>query len=411
MAIQSEESNGVLTNGITHVILDLDGTLLDTEQLVEESCKIVVANYGKIWDGRGASKRFGRRPLEAAAALIEDYDLPCTPEEVYGQTSEFLDRSWSRAKALPGAVRLIQYLQSHSIPVAVASSSPAANIKKKISYQKGWTEILSIFVSGDEVKLGKPSPEIFLEAAKRLKAEPSSCLVIEDAPVGVIAAKAAGMKVVAIPSLPTKSARELYSTADHILSSLLDLRPEIWGLPPFQDWIQDTLPMDPWYICGTVIKGYGRGSKVLGIPTANLPTAAFASQLAGHVCGIYLGWAALAGRGIFKMVMSVGWNPYFDNSEKTVEPWLLHEFPEDFYGEELKLIVVGYIRPEANFPSLEALIERIHEDGRIAKKALDAEVYNSFQNDPYLTVVDTNNVSIESKFEDSLNIREVSTTL
>lgn len=56
----------------------------------------------------------------------------------------------------------------------------------------------------------------------------------------------------------------------------------------------------------------------LSVCLANLPTAAFSSQLAEHVCGIYLGWAGLADRGVYKMVMSVGWNPYFDNAEKTV---------------------------------------------------------------------------------------------
>ncbi|KAG6547509.1 hypothetical protein Mapa_010957 [Marchantia paleacea] len=383
--MDQEKSNAFASKMITHLILDLDGTLLDTERLVEEASRVVVANYGKAWDGRGASERFGKRPLEAAAALIQDYELPCTPEQVYAQTTDFLKDSWARAKALPGAVRLIRYLQSHSIPVALASSSPLESIKRKLSFQEGWTEVLWVVVSGDQVREGKPSPEIFLEAAKRLKAEPSSCLVIEDAPVGVTAAKAAHMQVVAVPSLATKSARLLYSAADQILSSLLDLRPETWGLPPFEDWIENSLPIDPWYMRGTVIKGYGRGSKVLGIPTANLPTATFSSQLAEHVCGIYLGWAGLANRGIYKMVMSVGWNPYFDNAEKTVEPWLLHEFPDDFYGEELRLIVVGYIRPEANFPSLEALIERIHEDGRIAKRALDMNPYRDFENDPYLT--------------------------
>ncbi|KAJ0568925.1 putative riboflavin kinase [Helianthus annuus] len=49
------------------------------------------------------------------------------------------------------------------------------------------------------------------------------------------------------------------------------------------------------------------------------------------------------------MVMSIGWNPYFDNTEKTIEPWLLHKFDEDFYGEELHLVIVGYIRPEVCF--------------------------------------------------------------
>ncbi|XP_020595220.1 bifunctional riboflavin kinase/FMN phosphatase-like [Phalaenopsis equestris] len=84
------------------------------------------------------------------------------------------------------------------------------------------------------------------------------------------------------------------------------------------------------------------------------------------------------------MVMSIGWNPYFNNTEKTVEPWLLHEFDDDFYGEELRLVVVGYIRPEANFPSLDSLIQRIRQDGRIAEKALELPIYAGYKDDPYL---------------------------
>nr|GEW97428.1 bifunctional riboflavin kinase/FMN phosphatase isoform X1 [Tanacetum cinerariifolium] len=57
------------------------------------------------------------------------------------------------------------------------------------------------------------------------------------------------------------------------------------------------------------------------------------------------------------------------------EPWLLHKFDEDFYGEELHLVVVGYIRPEANFPSLETLVAKIHEDGKIAENALELPLY------------------------------------
>ncbi|XLS81497.1 hypothetical protein HN51_047328, partial [Arachis hypogaea] len=97
----------------------------------------------------------------------------------------------------------------------------------------------------------------------------------------------------------------------------------------------------------------------------------YSDLLAEHPSGIYFGWAGLSSRGVFKMVMSIGWNPYFDNKEKTIEPWILHKFDEDFYGKELWLIIVGYIRPEANFPSLESLIAKIHEDGEIAEKALE----------------------------------------
>ncbi|KAI5386459.1 hypothetical protein KIW84_072838 [Lathyrus oleraceus] len=66
------------------------------------------------------------------------------------------------------------------------------------------------------------------------------------------------------------------------------------------------------------------------------------------------------------------------------EPWLLHEFSEDFYGEELRLVIVGYIRPEENFPSLESLIAKIHEDRRVAERALDLPMYSSHKNDAYL---------------------------
>jgi FAD synthase len=83
---------------------------------------------------------------------------------------------------------------------------------------------------------------------------------------------------------------------------------------------------------------------------SNLATTALSKQLAENVCGVYIGWAGLANHGVYKMVMNIGWSPYFDNAEKTVEPWLLHDFAEDFYGVELRLVVVGYIRPEVGVP-------------------------------------------------------------
>jgi len=55
------------------------------------------------------------------------------------------------------------------------------------------------------------------------------------------------------------------------------------------------------------------------------------------------------------MVMSIGWNPYYKNTQKTIEVHLLHQFPDDFYGEDLRVVVLGYLRPEANFPSLGTL--------------------------------------------------------
>lgn len=369
---------------VSCIILDLDGTLLNTDGIVSEVLKVYLGKYGKQWDGREVQKIAGKTPFEAASAVVEDYGLSCTTNELLSEITPLFSNQWCNIKALPGSNRLIKHLSGHRVPMALASNSPKENIETKLSFHQGWKESFSVVIGVDEVGSGKPSPEIFLEAAKRLNVEPSSCLVIEDSLPGVTAGKAAGMEVVAVPSIPKQS--NLYTAADEVINSLLDLRPELWGLPPFQDWIKDTLPIEPWHIGGPVVKGFGRGSKVLGIPTANLSTAGYASLLSEHPSGVYFGWAGLSTRGVFKMVMSIGWNPYFNNTEKTIEPWLLHDFDEDFYGEELRLVIVGYMRPEANFSSLESLIERIHEDGRIAEEALELPLYSKYKDDSYLKI-------------------------
>ncbi|XP_002524680.2 bifunctional riboflavin kinase/FMN phosphatase [Ricinus communis] len=367
---------------VSCVILDLDGTLLNTDGIVSDILKVFLVKYGKQWDGREGNRIVGKTPFEAAATIVEDYKLPCPTEEFIAEITPMFSDQWCKIKPLPGANRLIKHFIGHNVPMALASNSPRANIEAKISCHEGWKESFSIIIGGDEVKAGKPSPEIFLEAARRLNIEPSSCLVIEDSLPGVMGGKAAGMEVVAVPSIPKQS--HLYTAADEVINSLLDLQPEKWGLPAFEDWVEGTLPVEPWHIGGPVVKGFGRGSKVLGIPTANLSTEGYSAVLSQHPSGVYFGWAALSTRGVYKMVMSIGWNPYFNNVEKTIEPWLLHEFEEDFYGEELRLVIVGYIRPEANFPSLESLVAKIQEDRKVAEIALDLPLYSKFRDDPYL---------------------------
>ncbi|CAH2078366.1 unnamed protein product [Thlaspi arvense] len=320
-----------------------------------------LCKYGKQWDGRESLKIVGKTPLEAATTIVEDYGLPCAVDEFNSEFYPLFSAQMDKIKSLPGANRLIRHLKGHGVPMALASNSSKANIESKISYHEGWKECFTVIVGRDEVSKGKPSPDM----------------------PGVLAGKAAGTRVIAVPSLPKQT--HLYTSADEVINSLLDIRPEKWGLPPFQDWVENTLPIDPWRIGGPVIKGYGRGSKVLGIPTANLSTKDYADDLVEHPSGVYFGWAGLATRGVFKMVMSIGWNPYFNNTEKTIEPWLLHDFAEDFYGEELRLIIVGYIRPEANFSSLESLVAKIHEDREVAERALDLPSYAKFKDDPYLS--------------------------
>uniref|UniRef100_A0A7S4PUV5 riboflavin kinase n=1 Tax=Alexandrium monilatum TaxID=311494 RepID=A0A7S4PUV5_9DINO len=140
-----------------------------------------------------------------------------------------------------------------------------------------------------------------------------------------------------------------------------------------------------------VVHGFGRGSKVLGFPTANMEVRWDKEQepetLEPHEreilefaqscrAGIYYAWAQVSNgpdRGVYKAAMSVGWNPTFtDVKRKTIEPWILHDYTEDFYECELRLIICGFVRPELKFDKFEDLIVAIREDGDFCGEALAA---------------------------------------
>ncbi|VDP70556.1 unnamed protein product [Echinostoma caproni] len=107
-----------------------------------------------------------------------------------------------------------------------------------------------------------------------------------------------------------------------------------------------------FYAKGRVVHGFGRGSKKLGIPTANLEDAVVARLPASVNTGIYFGWARIDNGPIYKAVVSIGWNPYFKNSKRSFEAHLLHKFEEDFYDSQLQLNILKYHRAEKNFESL-----------------------------------------------------------
>ncbi|WAR16274.1 RIFK-like protein [Mya arenaria] len=118
----------------------------------------------------------------------------------------------------------------------------------------------------------------------------------------------------------------------------------------------------PYFTEGNVVKGFGRGSKELGIPTANFPIE-IVQQLPEEItAGVYYGWAQVDEGPVFKMVMSIGWNPYYKNTVKSME---------DFYGSNLKVCMLGFIRPMRNFSGLDELISAINKDISDSEEALD----------------------------------------
>ncbi|XP_012264136.1 putative riboflavin kinase [Athalia rosae] len=127
----------------------------------------------------------------------------------------------------------------------------------------------------------------------------------------------------------------------------------------------------PHFAVGRIVKGFGRGSKELGIPTANYSPDVVENLPKNVDTGVYFGWASIDRGDVHKMVMSIGWNPFYQNSQKSMETHIMHKFPGDLYGAELRVVIVGFLRPEVNFDSLEDLIKGINGDIENAEKLLE----------------------------------------
>ncbi|KAJ2558905.1 riboflavin kinase [Coemansia sp. RSA 1933] len=141
----------------------------------------------------------------------------------------------------------------------------------------------------------------------------------------------------------------------------------------------------PIFVSGEVVSGFGRGGKQLGIPTANLPEDAVEKALADIPIGVYLGWAQVEGDIVRPMVMSLGWNPYFKNERRSGEVHIMHKFADDFYGKLMRVAILAYIRPEKDYSSLDALINDIHTDIRVAHASLERPAYAQVCDAPFFS--------------------------
>lgn len=342
---------------ISAIIFDLDGTLLSTEQATRGILKEFLARYSLVPDEEKDSKRLGMAQKAAAIALIQDYDIPFTPEEYIQEIMPLYHQKWLLAKALPGANRLMKHLQQHGVLFALASNSSRKNVDVKVSYQKGWQEQFAVILGSDQVKAGKPSPDLFLEAASRMGVPAVDCLVIEDSIVGVKAAKAAGMKVVAVPSLQTD--RDQYSIADCVIHSLLEFQPELWGLPPFGDWLHNTLPIDPIQIKCSYSNGKLHNSADDDL--FNLPDQLY---------GLYFGWAQVNINETIKVVMSLGWQDNCGSPIRKIRAHLLDRH-EQINDQKIQLLVVGYLRGTHEKESFFSRLEIRDDDMVTASAVLD----------------------------------------
>lgn len=222
-----------MNKAITHIIYDLDGLLLDTEPFYTKAHQIVAARYGKVFDWSVKSKMIGLRAEDSAKVMIEALRLPVSVSEYLEQRRHLLEELFPQAEPLPGAVRLTRHLHQFAIPQAVATSSDRDYFELKTTRHREWFSIFECGVLGDdpEIKHGKPAPDVFLIAARRMNAAPEQCMVFEDSPPGIEAARAAGMIAIAVPD-PNMD-HMAYWNAHEILRNLNEFDLSRWGLPPY----------------------------------------------------------------------------------------------------------------------------------------------------------------------------------
>jgi HAD superfamily hydrolase (TIGR01509 family) len=180
------------------VVFDLDGVLIDSEEVWEEVRRGYVAGYGKQFLPDSQTRMMGMSTGEWSRHLSDEVGVPRTPEQV---ATDVLGRMAQRYREdlplIPGAVDCVRRLGA-VFPLGLASSSARVLIDQ-ILETAGLTDAFAVTLSTEEVPRGKPSPDVYLEAARRLGVEPAACAAVEDSSNGLRAAAAAGCRVVAVP--------------------------------------------------------------------------------------------------------------------------------------------------------------------------------------------------------------------
>lgn len=213
----------------THVIFDLDGTLLDTEPLYTRAAQAVVGRYGKVYDWSVKRLVVGGDSLVGAGLIVQHLQLPIAPEVYLAEREQLMRELCRTVQPMPGALALIEALAALAIPLAIGTSSQRELCELKLASQSFLAHIACIVCSDDAgILAAKPAPDVFLAAARALGAEPARCVVIEDTPNGVRAARAAGMDVIAVVDPNMRG--EDYSGARLILDSLEQVTPALLGV-------------------------------------------------------------------------------------------------------------------------------------------------------------------------------------
>ena len=210
---------------IAGVVFDLDGVLLDSEQIWDAVREQLVRERGGRWHDRAQREMMGMSSTEWSRYLHEELGVPDPPEEISAEVVRRLETIYrERLPVIPGAREAVERL-AERWPLGLASSSNRELIELALDLL-GVADRFQAIVSSEEVARGKPAPDVYLEAAGRLRVEPGCAAAIEDSHNGIRAAKAAGMRVIVIPNRHFPPGDDALAEADLVLDSLAGLTAE-----------------------------------------------------------------------------------------------------------------------------------------------------------------------------------------
>jgi len=207
-------------------IFDLDGTLLDFEGASHDALNAPLLRFGKHVDWRLHASICGKPAHAWSKEILEALNVTeISPEQYAEEWHDYILRAFPTMRLLPGALSIVERAQNrygHSV-VAIATSSERKNFDAKMSFHPHLVAHIDQVVTGDEIPRGKPNPDIFIEAARRIGVPPSRCIVFEDSPAGALGGKRAGCLVVAIPDDRMVGIESAFQVADVVVRSLEEI--------------------------------------------------------------------------------------------------------------------------------------------------------------------------------------------
>jgi HAD superfamily hydrolase (TIGR01509 family) len=208
------------------IVFDMDGVLIDSEPVWERVRRNFVASCGGQWAQDAQDRMMGMSTAEWSAYISEDFGVHLPPAQVAERVIAAMKAEYqAHLPLLPGAVDAVRALSARW-PLAVASSAPKSLIEAVLD-ASALRPAFAAAVSSEEVTRGKPAPDVYLEATRRLGVPPAACAAVEDSSNGLRSAAAAGLAVIAVPRPEYPPAEDALRKARVVLDSLTKLTPDV----------------------------------------------------------------------------------------------------------------------------------------------------------------------------------------